>query len=89
MVEENVSQTFRLKNIEETRNYFIKEIDRNDLVSKKHKTVCTTLNYIEPFLSFCSYCLCLNFCFGFFTSYSYRNYKLCNRIKNLCYNCRN
>ena len=29
MAEENKSQEFRLKNIEETRNYFIKEIDQN------------------------------------------------------------
>ena len=29
MAEENLSQEFRLKNIEETRNYLIKEIDRN------------------------------------------------------------
>ena len=27
---EDVKQEFRLKNIEETRNYFIKEIDQND-----------------------------------------------------------
>ena len=29
MAEENLSQEYRLKNIEETRNYLIKEIDRN------------------------------------------------------------
>ena len=29
MAEENKSQEFRLKNTEETRNYFIKEIDQN------------------------------------------------------------
>ena len=29
MAEENLSQEFRLKNIEETRNYLIKEIYRN------------------------------------------------------------
>ena len=27
MVEENVSQEFRLKNIDETRNYFVEELD--------------------------------------------------------------
>ena len=41
---------FRLKNIERTRFYFLKEIDQNVLMSKKHKKVCTTLNYIERFL---------------------------------------
>ena len=37
MVEENISQEFRLKNIDETRNYLIKEINRNELMSKKRK----------------------------------------------------
>ena len=50
MAEENSSQEFRLENITETRNYLIEEINRNQLVSKKHKMVCTTLNYIEHFL---------------------------------------
>ena len=39
MVEENISQEFRLKNIDETRNYFLKEIEQNELTSKKHKKV--------------------------------------------------
>ena len=47
MVEENLSQEFRLKNIDETTNYFLEEIQQNKLMSKKHKIVCTTLNYIE------------------------------------------
>ena len=50
MVEENISQEFRLKNIDETRNYFLEEIKQNELMSRKHKKVCTTLNYIEHFL---------------------------------------
>ena len=50
MVEENISQKFRLKNIYETRNFFIEEINRNELMSEKHKKVCETLNYIEHFL---------------------------------------
>ena len=37
MSEENINQKFRLKNIGETRNYFIKEINQNELMSKKHK----------------------------------------------------
>ena len=47
IAKENISQEFRLKNIDETRNYFIEEINQNDLMSKKHKKVSTTLNYIE------------------------------------------
>ena len=50
MAEENISQEFRLKNLDETRNYLIEEINWNELMSKKHKKVCTTLNYIEHFL---------------------------------------
>ena len=49
MVEENISQEFRLKNIDETRTYFLDEIEKNELMSRKHKMVCTTLNYIEQF----------------------------------------
>ena len=37
MVEENISQEFRLKNIDETRNYFLEEIKRNELMCKKRK----------------------------------------------------
>ena len=49
-----MSQEFRLKIIEETRNYFLEEIKQNELISRKHKKVCTTLNYIEHFLSLAS-----------------------------------
>ena len=37
MSEENISQEFKLKSVDETRNYFIEEINRNELLSKKHK----------------------------------------------------
>ena len=50
MVEENISQEFRLKNVDEARKYLTEEMNRNELISKKHKKVCTTLNYIEQFL---------------------------------------
>ena len=45
MAEENISQGFRLKNIEKTTDYFIKELDQSKLMSNKHKKVCMTLNY--------------------------------------------
>ena len=32
------------------RNCFIDEIKQNELISKRHKKICTTLNYIEDFL---------------------------------------
>ena len=44
MGEEYIGQEFRLENLEETRNYLIKEIDQNELISKKRKKVCTILN---------------------------------------------
>ena len=45
-----MSQEFRLKKINETRNYFLEEIEQNELMNKNHKKVCTTLSYIEHFL---------------------------------------
>ena len=47
MVEENISQEFRLKNIDETRNYFLEEINQSELMSRKHKKFGGTLYYIE------------------------------------------
>ena len=44
MVEEHISQDFRLKNIDETR------INQNEFISKKYKKVITTLKYIEHLL---------------------------------------
>ena len=49
MVVQNPSQEFKLKNINETRNYFVEEAEKNELTSKKHRKICTTLNYIEHF----------------------------------------
>ena len=43
MIGESISQEFRLKNIDETRNYLIEEIKQKELI-------CTTLNYIEHFI---------------------------------------
>ena len=66
MTEEN-SQEFRLKHKDET-NYFIEEINQNEIMSKKHKQVCRVLNYIKFLLIFVSTfsgCV-LHFCFCFF-----------------------
>ena len=32
MPEENISQELKLKNIDETRNYFMKEINQNEFI---------------------------------------------------------
>ena len=91
MGEESISQEFRLRNIDQTRNYLLKEIKWHELISGKHKKVCTTLNYIEHFLILASTftgCISIS-AFAFFDWYSNRNYKFCNWIKNFCNNCRN
>ena len=51
MTEEGVSQELRLKKIKKINNYFIKEIDQNELLSNKNKKVYTTVNSIEHFLN--------------------------------------
>ena len=50
MAQGNINEEFRLKNVDEARNYLNEEINRNKLMSKKHKKICTTLNSIEHFL---------------------------------------
>ena len=37
MSEENISQEFRLKDIDKISNYLIEEINQNELISKKYK----------------------------------------------------
>ena len=37
MVEENISQELTLKNIDETRNYFLEEMEHNKVMSMKRK----------------------------------------------------
>ena len=46
MAEETLRQEFGLKNIDERRNYLTEEINRNELMWKEHKKVCTAPNYI-------------------------------------------
>ena len=47
MSTEKINQEFRLKKIDEIRNYFIEEINQNELMSKKNKKVCRVFNYIS------------------------------------------
>ena len=62
MTAENISQKFRSKNIDEIGNYFFEEIKHKELISKKHKKVCTTLNYFEhSYFSFYNYWMDFNF----------------------------
>ena len=46
MVEENIDQELKLKNINETRTYFIEESNQNDLIIEKHDKFCIAFNYI-------------------------------------------
>ena len=47
MPEEIMNQGFRLKNIDEIRNYLIEEINQNEFMTRKHKKVCRVLNYTD------------------------------------------
>ena len=49
MVEE-ASIEFRLRKIDETRNYLLDEIKHNYLMSEKYKKICKYLNYVEHLL---------------------------------------
>ena len=50
MAEKNKSQEFRLKNIDDTRNHFMEEINQNELMINKYKKICKILNCIEHLL---------------------------------------
>ena len=39
-----------MKNIEETRNYFVEELEQIELMNRKLKKACASLNYIKHFL---------------------------------------
>ena len=85
MVKENISQAFRLKNIEKKRNYLIEDINRNELTGKKHKKICITPNYIEYFLILAS---TITECVSIFAFYSSIGIPK-GSSKNLCNNSRN
>ena len=86
MTEEKISQEFRPQNIDETRNYFTEETNRNELMRKKHKKVCTTLNYIEHFLILVS---AITGCVSIFIFAFSLMFEFCIWLKNLYNNCRN
>ena len=50
MSEKSISQEFRLKNIDKTKNYFLEKIKENEFIRKKHRKVCQVLNYIDQLL---------------------------------------
>ena len=104
MVEENLIQKFSLKNVDETRNYFVEEIEQNEVkyevyeeyikMSKKYKKVCVILNYIENFLILASTITGCIFIYAFASLVgvpigTYEFSRGCNTIKHLCNNCSN
>ena len=50
MHEKNIHQEFKLKKIDEMRNYLIEELNQNKLMNKKHNIVCRVLNDIDRLL---------------------------------------
>ena len=48
--ERNISQKFKKKIYTKKRHYFIDEMNKSKLMSKKLKKFCMTLNYIEYLL---------------------------------------
>ena len=36
-IKEDINQNIRLKNVNETPDFFLEEVDQNELLSKKHK----------------------------------------------------
>ena len=60
MVGEYISQKFRLKNIEETKNYFIKEINQNELMRKNHKQVSNYIEYLLLLASAVTVCVSIS-----------------------------
>ena len=53
MAKENTGLKIRLKKLDEMRNYLLQDI-KHDLMSKKQKRMCRTLNYFEHSLLFIS-----------------------------------
>ena len=47
---EQAGLEFRLRKIDEARNYLLDEIKYNDLMSEKHKKKCKNLNYVDHLL---------------------------------------
>ena len=89
MTEEDISQECRLKKIKKIDNYFIKEIDQNELLSNKNKKICATLSYIAHFITLVFSVTVYIFisAFASLIDISLIN-EFYNRIKYLCNNCK-
>ena len=84
------SLRFRLRKIDETRNYLLDEIKHNDLMSEKYKKTCKYLNYVEHLLILVlAVTGCFSFCVYFISLCSCWYYKFGSTIRNLCNHRRN
>ena len=50
MPKKNINREFRLEEIDEIRNYLIKEINQDELMTKKHKKYRCVFSYIDHLL---------------------------------------
>ena len=82
--EENIRLNFRLKKIDETRNYSIEETKENNLISKKQYGF--KLHQAITYFSFCNLWNHFDFCYYFISWHFYRYSKFCSTIKDLRYN---
>ena len=83
MPEENMNQKFTLKKTDEIRNNLIEERNWNELMSTKDKKVFRVLSYIEYSI------IVISIITGSLSISAFASNEFCNRIKNLCNNCRN
>ena len=92
-ITENISQEFRLKNIDETTTYFFEEIGQIELMCKKHKKVFWALNdvkHLHFLVSTVTGCVSISgFAYSVGITVVLQVGEFCSRIENLCNNCRN
>ena len=91
MLEENINQEFRLRKIDEIRNYLIEEINQNKLRSKKYKKTYRVLNYIDCLLivtSTITRCIYIS-AFASLVGIPIGIYKFYNWVEDLCNNDKN
>ena len=79
-----ISQDFRLKSLDETKTYFIEQLNQSDFVSTKHKKRNFEFYLTIIYLSFCYHWLCFNIWFLIIDWYFHRHCKFGSRIKNMC-----
>ena len=80
---EEVTLEFRLRKIDETRNYLVEEVNHSDLMTENYKKTCKYLSHVKHLLILVSKVTSFDFCIYFISLYSWWYYKFCIRNKNL------